>query len=371
MVTKTDSRMVDPTYGFSDVGQATDVFFSNTVPAEGQTSATMTRFHGRVFGGESAGFTGATTGNNGDTHSWLADTPTDATSAWMEVSARAIFTTPIGLGVVGGGHLASTVNASRSVFGLGGIAWNEGNPSAYDARGWGLYVESHHGPLTSGHTGYTHIAELQIANYESDTAALTPSGTVAASGAFGVTIGSGVDPNNSGDVYAVSWALRIEGTGGTFASGIVFRDDALQAWGDGRTKAMLLPRTSEIAWFDASSNQVGAITTTATGAANAQKIELTNSGIGFYNDAGHPFVFFNNGPNSAQVNYASFTSNGTGSAPVISAAGVDTDVDLSLSGKGAGNIRFGTHAALAAETVTGYITIKDSGGTVRKLAVVS
>ena len=37
----------------------------------------------------------------------------------------------------------------------------------------------------------------------------------------------------------------------------------------------------------------------------------------------------------------------------------------------AGKPTFGTHSALAAETVTGYITIVDAGGTTRKLAVVS
>jgi len=36
-----------------------------------------------------------------------------------------------------------------------------------------------------------------------------------------------------------------------------------------------------------------------------------------------------------------------------------------------GVVQYGTHSAIAAETVTGYITIKDSGGTTRKLAVVS
>lgn len=36
-----------------------------------------------------------------------------------------------------------------------------------------------------------------------------------------------------------------------------------------------------------------------------------------------------------------------------------------------GTLNFGTHAALSGETVTGYITIKDQGGTARKLAVVS
>ncbi len=47
------------------------------------------------------------------------------------------------------------------------------------------------------------------------------------------------------------------------------------------------------------------------------------------------------------------------------------DMDLALTPAGAGKVRFGTHAAIGAETVTGYIEIKDAGGTVRKLAVVS
>lgn len=53
-------------------------------------------------------------------------------------------------------------------------------------------------------------------------------------------------------------------------------------------------------------------------------------------------------------------------------AGTGTDdIDLRLTPAGAGLVRFGAHSALAGETVTGYITIKDAGGTTRKLAVVS
>lgn len=47
------------------------------------------------------------------------------------------------------------------------------------------------------------------------------------------------------------------------------------------------------------------------------------------------------------------------------------DLDLQLTPAGAGRVRFGTHSALAGETVTGFITIKDASGTTRKLAVVS
>jgi len=45
--------------------------------------------------------------------------------------------------------------------------------------------------------------------------------------------------------------------------------------------------------------------------------------------------------------------------------------DIKLTPGTGKNILMGTHSALAAETVTGYITIKDAGGTLRKLAVVS
>ena len=52
-----------------------------------------------------------------------------------------------------------------------------------------------------------------------------------------------------------------------------------------------------------------------------------------------------------------------------------TGADLILAGGTGsvanGNVRFGTHAAVGVELVTGYITIKDEGGTLRKLAVIS
>ena len=49
----------------------------------------------------------------------------------------------------------------------------------------------------------------------------------------------------------------------------------------------------------------------------------------------------------------------------------DDNLDVRLTPAGTGNVRFGTHSALAGETVSGYITVKDSAGNSRKLAVVS
>ena len=47
------------------------------------------------------------------------------------------------------------------------------------------------------------------------------------------------------------------------------------------------------------------------------------------------------------------------------------DMDVALTPAGAGLVKYGTHSAIGAEAVTGFITIKDAGGTNRKLAVVS
>ena len=47
------------------------------------------------------------------------------------------------------------------------------------------------------------------------------------------------------------------------------------------------------------------------------------------------------------------------------------NLDIVLTPAGTGNLKFGTHTASADQAVSGYITIKDAGGTTRKLAVIT
>ena len=61
----------------------------------------------------------------------------------------------------------------------------------------------------------------------------------------------------------------------------------------------------------------------------------------------------------------------SGTRPLIRAEGSATDIDLALQGKGSGTLRFGTLTSNSDTPVTGFITIKDSSGTLRKLAVIS
>jgi hypothetical protein len=71
---------------------------------------------------------------------------------------------------------------------------------------------------------------------------------------------------------------------------------------------------------------------------------------------------------SSAVNYGTVTGAAVGSGPVFSVAGSDTNIDLTLTPKGTGNVRFGTYTGTIL-TPTGYVEIKDSGGTVRRLLV--
>ena len=73
---------------------------------------------------------------------------------------------------------------------------------------------------------------------------------------------------------------------------------------------------------------------------------------------------------SSAANYINVTGGAATNSPVISALGTDTNIDLTLTPKGTGNVRFGTYTGTAL-AIAGYIEIKDAGGTLRKLAVVA
>jgi hypothetical protein len=81
--------------------------------------------------------------------------------------------------------------------------------------------------------------------------------------------------------------------------------------------------------------------------------------------------FLANDSGSNSVNFLQATSHNAGSAPILSAQGTDTNIDLALTPKGTGKVRFGTYTADMTLIVQGFIEVKDSGGTIRKLAVIA
>ena len=75
---------------------------------------------------------------------------------------------------------------------------------------------------------------------------------------------------------------------------------------------------------------------------------------------------------AAHVNQITLKSSASGSPVSIEATGSNTSIDVQLTPKGTGGrARFGTLTATSDAPVTGYIEIRDAGGTLRKLAVIS
>jgi hypothetical protein len=56
---------------------------------------------------------------------------------------------------------------------------------------------------------------------------------------------------------------------------------------------------------------------------------------------------------------------------IVAATGSDTNIDIFIAPQGTGVMRVGTFTSNADAPVTGYITIKDAAGNLRKLATIA
>jgi hypothetical protein len=71
------------------------------------------------------------------------------------------------------------------------------------------------------------------------------------------------------------------------------------------------------------------------------------------------------------INYVHIQGSSSGNAVNIASSGTNTNIDISFTPKGSsGLVQFGTYTASSTLTIVGYVEIKDSSGTIRRLAVV-
>jgi len=169
-----------------------------------------------------------------------------------------------------------------------------------------------------------------------------------------IVIGSNSSTWNAGISFLATGLTGTDGTAGssTYAT------------------AIQLGRNHEISWIEPTNKTYGGkIRSRVTAQANRVMLDMLDNQIVFRgaNENAMASITYT----ASSVNYLSLASSATTSAPILQAAGTDTDIDVRILPKGAGVLRVGTHSAIAAETVTGYITIKDSAGNLRKIAVVS
>ncbi len=170
--------------------------------------------------------------------------------------------------------------------------------------------------------------------------------------------------------YDASSAIQIENNTVKFKVGINFGARSL-AGCDGLTGdavAIALAAGHNLTWY----NNTGAVGSFVRGrvlnAALASGLTFTNSGVSFTDGAANPIVQVGSSA-TAIADFWYFQGGAAGSGLVnLSAAGADANIDMQLTPKGTGNVRFGTYA-VGVVSQAGYITVKDAGGTVRRLLV--
>lgn len=246
----------------------------------------------------------------------------------------------------------SAGTASLPIF---GVAWNDNATLA--TKAWGGYFEAHRTTATAGE-----IYGLEV-DTRSLTATITPTpwqqGDV-----VGVQVASGAEWNATGQ-FDASAGIQFAANPKKFKVGINFMNDSLVDLGGGIKEAIALPTGSLIRSYHSggSSSFIYFAPTTTNGTPSAlfadTSFNITETSSGN--------TMFRVNTATSRVNFPVVTPSATTVAVEYGVNGSDANIDLQLTPKGTGLVRFGTFTGSGDVTCNGYITIKDAGGTTRKL----
>lgn len=252
-------------------------------------------------------------------------------------------------------------DAGDSVIGFGSCVINDKSTE----NGWGFIAEIER---RTGAVG-TYGLEVAAKNKGSNVVA-TPNDVYG--GIYGLWCAGGGDPAFGGAPTAPSTAgvviLKGSHATGSWNTGIMFAHDALTNGEAIALSSRSSPTPHGIRWYN-DSQITGDIFCSNVTNGTRTRIEIAASTIGFLNNAGLPFfIAVSNATSATRVQINSTSA----SALHIDAVGASgSDIDVSLRPQNSGNVRFGTHTATSDTAISGFITIKDSSGNSRKLAVIT
>ena len=315
------------------------------------STATRNRLADRVFIGDAASKFAGSSASGDEGTEWYADTQNHA--GYLAINAQVLAT---------GGNLYKYVGATRASDHTAG-SMIFGGVVESDVAGrvnWGGIIE------IERTAGMVYGWEVSAKNKGADTR-MTPN--TKPQGVYGLWLASGGDNAFGGPATAPSTAavVILKNDDQAWNSGIVFQWDALA---NGEAIALSSEGSGgahRLQWFNAAGNSVFSVSSNAT---DAVGWEARRSNAGFeIRRAGKTMLVV--GSLEGAVNGLNLYPGAMGSGPQVSAFGDDADIDLRLTPKGAGLIRFGQHASSTDVAITGYIQIKDSTGAIRKLAVIT
>lgn len=264
---------------------------------------------------------------------------------------------------------ASNLDGSPTAAAIGKAAFalNDGNGSPV----WGMYVTA---LKTGDNTGFTHCLEMDIANMGS-TVVGYPNSPAPAGATICLWLASGGEATINDTVGTATCAIGIIRNDGSatptaaFEKGIVFHSKAISGT-DGVTGtgvAIAFSSRHSMTWFNSSNQIAGEVICTVQTSTNSVRINMNDFGLAI-DDVTSGGVLFHVNKLASPDNYLRVNATVASSSPFLSCHGSDTDIDIGITPKGSGLVKFGTYTA-GVVTQAGYVTIKDSGGTSRRLLV--
>jgi hypothetical protein len=227
---------------------------------------------------------------------------------------------------------------------------------------WGLYSDVQHESGASSSYGLEVAAKNKGSNVTGTPYSL-------GLGVTGIHLAAGGDSTYGGAPTNPSKAaITILSNASTWNDGILFEDGGLTVTST-VSRAVTMGVGMRLFWYTSSGNKAFAIRSDNNTAGSDTELIASANALTWIGANGKAAVTFTH--TASGVNRIDLRSDVTTAPPQVRALGDDTNIDLLFTPKGTGVMQFGTHSAIAAETVTGYITIKDAGGTTRKVAVVS
>ena len=338
-------------------------------PSSGQfwsnNGAAINRLNDRAFFGDATASDGAFPSVAND---WLTTYMDAYTSLGYANFAQTISMTSVGGGFLGAARTAKATSAGANAYGV--TAFGLANNATYSSFAWGYYGESHRVNSTASDCYGMEIAIVNRGGEIATTPYSAPSGTT-----IGIQIdsGCGFSATQMPGVVSASTGLQFvnnitdSGSAGGFLSGICFGSNSLSG-ADGTTGtavAIAMAKGHALKWYSGASTQTSTIICNGVTQANSLNLVFGEGSLILSNASGGQILAaFPSVPNAANYLYLSAAT--SGSPPVIASGGSDTNIDLSLICKGSGAVRLGVYTA-GVSASTGFLTVKDSNGVVRKL----
>lgn len=272
-----------------------------------------------------------------------------------------------GFAVLGGVRTSDGIVPTANVFGIGGIAICDAPTAGAGTSkvGWAGYLETRRIAGAS----WALCLESDMLNFGSGVP-INPYDMIPDGITPNLWLTSGRPDSTGVGTNPATCAIAIVNNNDTFLKGIVFDADALDGndgvTGPGIGAAIVMPKGDAILWHepDTETNIAMIRSETADAATHGASILFADDTVRFDSFDGSVTNFRVDSVASAD-NFIIVTPGAGTDPPAIQT----NATDLILAP--VGNVRFGTHSAIGAETVTGFIEIKDFLGNTRKLAVVS